>query len=561
MSVKLEASPAESFLSAPGEVYSSLFSQASASPSAPATPHSLDGADVSVIDEDEHREKSVSFDLDDAGVTKTEDSPVTEKKTKKRKSWGQVLPEPKTNLPPRKRAKTEDEKEQRRVERVLRNRRAAQSSRERKRLEVEALEERNKELEALLLNAQKENLMLYQRLTQAEGKSVVMTSSRSTPVTLSQELFSSQDGHASLLGGGFMSPQDANTIDPVSLSPPLNPVRDTTDNDGHGATEQQPVPLSLPQPIHQQQLLQDLAQPAADVAALASSLLGPSPDKTQRPAATLCPDLQCLSAEVSPGWTMPQPLTLAHTALLCQLMLTSLSTMTLLAFRHPLTLIALSLKQGFSIPPTRAVLNSIIWLTTRPYRHSSAQASTSTTSSMRTGRSSHPATTSSSAAAALSRPSRLSSTLRLKVLRKILTSNPMLARPLVDATMRVLRLVCSEKPLDVVRVGGEAGAAGMRLAQLSADGAADGAWPWPGGRATLPSKEALITLLWTLRVYEKRGVRTSLGASTTTTTTIGQVKECWSKQPLTKGLPGWKRRRDVRGESRALGGDKHRRLN
>lgn len=99
MSVKLEASPAESFLSAPGEVYSSLFSQESGSPSAPATPQSLDGADVSIVDEDEQREKSVAFD----GVNKSEsDSPSAgEKKTKKRKSWGQVLPEPKTNLPPR----------------------------------------------------------------------------------------------------------------------------------------------------------------------------------------------------------------------------------------------------------------------------------------------------------------------------------------------------------------------------------------------------------------------------------------------------------------------------
>merc|ERR1712023_191494 len=44
------------------------------------------------------------------------------KPVKKRKSWGQVLPEPKTSLPPRKRAKTEDEKEQRRIERVKRNR-------------------------------------------------------------------------------------------------------------------------------------------------------------------------------------------------------------------------------------------------------------------------------------------------------------------------------------------------------------------------------------------------------------------------------------------------------
>lgn len=82
-----------------------------------------------------------------------------EKQTKKRRSWGQQLPTPTTNLPPRydltertpcsqlmlthnrKRAKTEAEKEQRRIERVIRNRLAAHSSRERKRKEVECLED------------------------------------------------------------------------------------------------------------------------------------------------------------------------------------------------------------------------------------------------------------------------------------------------------------------------------------------------------------------------------------------------------------------------------------
>lgn len=61
------------------------------------------------------------------------------KPVKKRKSWGQQLPEPKTSLPPRKRAKTEDEKEQRRIERIKRNRAAAHMSRERKRVEAEQL--------------------------------------------------------------------------------------------------------------------------------------------------------------------------------------------------------------------------------------------------------------------------------------------------------------------------------------------------------------------------------------------------------------------------------------
>ncbi|KAF7443772.1 bZIP-2 multi-domain protein [Pyrenophora tritici-repentis] len=70
------------------------------------------------------------------------------KPVKKRKSWGQVLPEPKTSLPPRKRAKTEDEKEQRRIERVKRNRLAAHNSRERKRQEYEVLQTEKDELEA-----------------------------------------------------------------------------------------------------------------------------------------------------------------------------------------------------------------------------------------------------------------------------------------------------------------------------------------------------------------------------------------------------------------------------
>ncbi|CAI6340337.1 unnamed protein product [Periconia digitata] len=81
-------------------------------------------------------------------------SPQTEgKQVKKRKSWGQVLPEPKTSLPPRKRAKTEDEKEQRRIERVKRNRLAAHNSRERKRQEYEVLQAEKDQLEADLVSA------------------------------------------------------------------------------------------------------------------------------------------------------------------------------------------------------------------------------------------------------------------------------------------------------------------------------------------------------------------------------------------------------------------------
>ncbi|KAL8663365.1 MAG: hypothetical protein Q9202_003884 [Teloschistes flavicans] len=99
-----------------------------------------------------------------------EDGGDEKRPVKKRKSWGQELPVPKTNLPPRKRAKTEDEKEQRRIERVLRNRQAAQSSRERKRQEVEklegeksAIETMNDKLKELLMAAEHDKYVLEQK--------------------------------------------------------------------------------------------------------------------------------------------------------------------------------------------------------------------------------------------------------------------------------------------------------------------------------------------------------------------------------------------------------------
>ncbi|PHH68134.1 hypothetical protein CDD82_809 [Ophiocordyceps australis] len=157
--------------------------------------------------------------------------PSSEKKTKKRKSWGQVLPEPKTNLPPRKRAKTEDEKEQRRVERVLRNRRAAQSSRERKRLEVEALEQRNKQLEDLLVAMQEKNSILVEELSRLKRAGASSTcSSPRDPLrdTLTQQLFGSSDTYQpsnqpDSLDDIIMS-NPTPTVNPASLSPELTPL-------------------------------------------------------------------------------------------------------------------------------------------------------------------------------------------------------------------------------------------------------------------------------------------------------------------------------------------------
>lgn len=106
----------------------------------------------------------------DTAATGSQQSPppviVHSKQAKKRKSWGQELPEPKTSLPPRKRAKTDDEKEQRRIERIKRNRAAAHNSRERKRQEAETL--------AVQLARANAELEAYRRLHGPLPSSVVL---------------------------------------------------------------------------------------------------------------------------------------------------------------------------------------------------------------------------------------------------------------------------------------------------------------------------------------------------------------------------------------------------
>ncbi|KAK8235227.1 hypothetical protein HDK90DRAFT_484158 [Phyllosticta capitalensis] len=118
---------------------------ASSSDISPSTPQSSD-VPTTIKMEDLQRSTTPSASQADPSASmmlsppsSNSSSPGQQKQPKKRKSWGQVLPEPKTNLPPRKRAKTADEKEQRRIERVKRNRLAAHNSRERKREEMERL--------------------------------------------------------------------------------------------------------------------------------------------------------------------------------------------------------------------------------------------------------------------------------------------------------------------------------------------------------------------------------------------------------------------------------------
>jgi transcriptional activator HAC1 len=427
------------------------------------------------------------------------------------------------------------------VERVLRNRRAAQSSRERKRLEVEALEIRNQELEAELLRVSKANYILVEELNNLRRSSGVVSRTSTTlptPVSFTPELFSSHGGHSlldqtksSILDELLKSTSTHTTVNPSSLSPELAPVADEA-------------------------LSKDAETSTLEASAATAAATGASPDVTQQPAALLCPPgLQCQSSDA------PAPSALATTVssslmsqlspqllqlLSSQLQLLAISTSAALSIcRRPLTQIAMSSKAGFSLPPSPRILSTIIWMVTmsrRPRtqrstrssrrqtpRQSTSTPSTLTTSSMKLQplpptTATHPASQASAGLhQAASQPtprhrpsSPPSSTLRLTTLRKILTSSPHLARPLSDATLEVLRLVSPSE----ARSRSHRSSAGRHG---KADDKSEAGYPkvfpsvlanagdrlgvgerWRRSGSALPSREVLLTLLWVLRLEERK---------------------------------------------------------
>lgn len=94
---------------------------------------------------------------------KSEMAPPSDPARKKRKAWGQPVPEINKILPPRKRAKTSEEKEQRKNERILRNRRAADKSRQRQKAAVADLEVKTGHIE-------QENALLRHALAQYQQR-------------------------------------------------------------------------------------------------------------------------------------------------------------------------------------------------------------------------------------------------------------------------------------------------------------------------------------------------------------------------------------------------------
>ncbi|KAJ5110706.1 hypothetical protein N7532_001241 [Penicillium argentinense] len=330
-----------------------------------------------------------SLDSPEPELIKEEDD---KKPAKKRKSWGQELPTPKTNLPPRKRAKTDDEKEQRRIERVLRNRAAAQTSRERKRLEMEKLETEK-------IRMEEQNQFLLQRLTQME-----VENSR-----LAQQVAQlSAEVRGSVRGSRSTTPisNKAASPAPITESPTLTPTLFKQEGE---ELPMERIPFPTP------------ATSALDYSpTLKPSTLAEASDATQHPAAVLC-DLQCPSVaskavEATPSLssTSRASLTLQMTLQLLFLTMISAASSTVI---HPLSQILHSLKTGLplalSTEETFQLFPLIHWLISTP---------------------------------SLS-PSKVSTrpVFRMRLLARLLACSPALARPLRDATGRALQLAVSEQ--------------------------------------------------------------------------------------------------------------------
>lgn len=236
-----------------------------------------------------------------------------------------------------KRAKTDDEKEQRRIERVLRNRAAAQTSRERKRLEMEKLEDEKKKME-------QHNQFLIQRLSQMETENN----------RLSQQVAQLS---AEVRGSRSATPKASS---PAIESPTLTPTLFKQEGD---ELPMERIPFPTPSVTDYSPTLKP-------------STLAEASDVTQHPAAVLC-DLQCPSLAskeqaLSPSSTFPTTLRLQMTLQLLFLTMTSAACSTVI---HPLSQILLSLKTGlpltFSTEEIYRHFPLILWLISTPSLSSS----------------------------------------------------------------------------------------------------------------------------------------------------------------------------------------------
>lgn len=334
----------------------------------------------------------------------------------------------------RKRAKTEDEKEQRRIERVLRNRQAAQSSRERKRQEVEklegekfAIEQQNQLLKERLLAVEHEKFKLAQQVAKMAAEmsvfksqngsrgSIAHTVTASCAPSPSVDLLHQQAIKQELDDYPFALPTPQPSVD-TSTSSFSTPSSSTY--------SRSPSPSRL----------------GLDLDALATSL-----DLTQHPAAMLC-GLQCQSEEVSLASTLPMSLDKARRiqqVISFHLCLTLISAI-YLHLLHPLSQIFISLRTGSPLPSkitpktTPMLFLLIRWLILTPANLTPtifARPTPSTIMNVTT----KTIKLSTNHLTSL-RPSAVRPPIfRLRLLRRLLLCSPALARPLKGATDRAMR--------------------------------------------------------------------------------------------------------------------------
>lgn len=327
---------------------------------------------LSVIEEED--------DEDEEEPSRFEDHPK-----KKRKAWGQPVPEIVPILPPRKRAKTAEEKEQRKNERILRNRRAADKSRQRQKAAQAELEQQNKTLIA-------ENAQLKELLRQ-HGLLSGFHFNHPTPppsVTMSPP-----------------SPYDLENMKHEN-SPP--PAYEPESNDKSSAT---PVlSAGTPAPSYYQESpalapILNLGESATQTTSVPNSVL------TQYPAVVLC-DLQCQPETLDQKLRSLQPNQMVNTVLTflhCLTILKNFSTSML----SPMSQIFQILAETLSVTSTQ--LESIVSNNFQLIHILISMPMTST------------------------RPA----VFRLKLLSRLLASNPSLAPLLLTAADRALQPKVNEE--------------------------------------------------------------------------------------------------------------------
>ena len=322
---------------------------------------------------------------------------------------------------------------------MLRNRQAAQSSRERKRQEVEKLEGEKYAIE-------RQNYMLKQRLLSVEHEKFALRQQLAKMAAALQKTGATP-------GAASVAPNLSSPPSPNLLAAEMRQI------DKSIKQEFEDLSFSLPSP-------QDTLDPRSSFSSASpSSSRSSSPidmdfnngtvnssDMTQHPAVMLC-GLQCQSEVTwqplpSPGSApdeaqsqllQQRQMHIQHTLTTLHLFLT-LHSAVFSTLLQPLSLLLISLKTGLPMRPSKmtpSLFHLILWLISTPANPLTSITPTITSSPL-TSMTNTIKTTSIS-----SPPHHPPLAFRISLLRRLLACSPALARPLKDATGRALQMKTS----------------------------------------------------------------------------------------------------------------------